>query len=198
MTKTSQANIRSVTVYGSARAGTAFEKKQANGLGRLLAAHNIALIFGGGSTGLMGEVARGCGQAGGRTVGVTTIHIESIEGSRSVKLTDRVVAANIQERRKKLLELGDAAVVLPGGVGTLEELFEIWSGLHLKLHAKPIAFLNGSGFWTPMLDWIHVLGERGYVRTDPALQPTVHETPDELITHLLQRSAYGSVCRTMT
>lgn len=120
--------------------------------GRLLAAEDIRLVYGGGSVGLMGAAARGAHEAGGRVLGVMPDFLRTREAVFDA--VETVVVRNMHERKKVMFEQSDAFAVFPGGIGTLEEAVELISWRRLHLHEKPIVFLNLKGFWDPFFSLI--------------------------------------------
>ncbi len=145
MTKT---DIKSVCVYcGSSFGNDEAYKTSASDFGQILAGAGIRLVYGGGGVGLMGETARSVHDAGGKVLGIMPKFLRSREF-----LYDDVetrVVENMHERKMAMFEESDAFVVLPGGVGTLEEVVELLSWRRLDLHKKPIIFVNINGFWDP-------------------------------------------------
>jgi uncharacterized protein (TIGR00730 family) len=120
----------------------------ASALGRQLAAAKIRLIYGGGGTGLMGAVAQACHQAGGKVLGIMPEFLRQPEAL--YEDVETIVVTSMHERKLMMFEESDAFVVLPGGVGTLEEIVELLSWRRLELHRKPIVFYNPDGFWEPL------------------------------------------------
>ena len=125
----------------------------------MLAARDWQLVYGAGDVGLMGEVARAAQTAGGRTFGVIPEHLFPREvGKRD--LTTFVVTETMHERKKVMFMNADAVVVLPGGAGSLDELFEVLTWRQIGLHEKPIYLLNIEGYWAPLEALIdHIIGE---------------------------------------
>jgi hypothetical protein len=121
--------------------------------GGLLAGHGVGLVYGGGAVGLMGAVANGALSAGGTVVGVIPRFLLRAEVGHE-HLSERIVVETMHERKMTMFERSDAFVVLPGGVGTLEELFEILSWRTLALHAKPMVVVEADGYWDPLKDLI--------------------------------------------
>ncbi|MBL9154561.1 MAG: TIGR00730 family Rossman fold protein [Verrucomicrobiales bacterium] len=121
--------------------------------GRLLAIRGIRLVYGGGSVGLMGILADACLEAGGHVTGVITRHLMDREVGHS-GCTELILVDTMLERKTRMAELSDAFLSLPGGIGTLDELFEMltWSQLHL--HRKPNALLNVEGYYDPLLAFL--------------------------------------------
>jgi uncharacterized protein (TIGR00730 family) len=115
--------------------------------GRALAEAGVRLVYGGGGVGLMGAAARACHEAGGRVLGVMPEFLQSRE--RMYDAVETVVVPNMHERKMLMFQESDAFVVMPGGIGTLEEIVELLSWRRLGLHRKPIAFHNPGGYWDP-------------------------------------------------
>ena len=128
-----------------------------------LLARGIGLVYGGGSIGLMGLVADGARGGGGEAIGVIPEALRAREQDHA-DLTSLHVVATMHERKALMAELSDGFVALPGGIGTFEELFEVWTWSQLGYHAKPCALLDVNGFYTPMRAFIdHVVAE-GFLR----------------------------------
>ncbi len=146
-------DIKSVCVYcGSSFGNNEAYKTAANDFGQILAGAGVRLVYGGGGVGLMGETARAVHDAGGKVLGIMPQFLRSREF-----LYDDVetrVVTSMHERKMMMFEESDAFVVLPGGIGTLEEVIELLSWRRLDLHSKPIIFLNIDGFWQPFYDLI--------------------------------------------
>jgi uncharacterized protein (TIGR00730 family) len=128
-------------------------REAAEDLGRQMAARNIRLVFGGGSIGLMGAVADAVLAAGGEAVGVIPEFLIRYEVGHN-RLTELVVTGSMHERKRQMFEMADAFVVLPGGLGTLDETFEIVTWKQLRLHASPIVVLDVDGYWAPLRDLV--------------------------------------------
>ena len=125
--------------------------------GRVIAENAWELVYGAGDVGLMGAVARAAHTAGGRTLGVIPAHLVGREGPAR-DLTRHVVTETMHERKKVMFMNSHAIVVLPGGAGSLDELFEVLTWRQLGLHKKPIFLLNTKGYWTPLIHLIeHVI-----------------------------------------
>jgi uncharacterized protein (TIGR00730 family) len=119
----------------------------------LLAKSNIALVYGGGHVGLMGIVADAVLAGGGKAIGVIPRMLWDREvGHRN--LTELHVVETMHERKAMMASLSDAFVALPGGLGTLEEIFEVWTWAQLGIHRKPLGFLDANGFYAPLLTFL--------------------------------------------
>ena len=117
-------------------------------LGRALAAAKLKLIYGGGGVGLMGACAQAAHEAGGDVLGIIPSFLKVRE--RRLDVVETIVVESMHERKIQLFDRSDAFVVLPGGIGTLEEIVELLSWRRLDLHAKPVVFYNVDGFWEPL------------------------------------------------
>ncbi|OWY18070.1 Rossman fold protein, TIGR00730 family [Thioclava sp. JM3] len=162
---------RSVCVYCGSRSGAKpAYAAAARDTGEMLATRDWQLVYGAGDVGLMGEVARAAQTAGGRTFGVIPEHLFPREvGKRD--LTTFVVTETMHERKKVMFMNADAVVVLPGGAGSLDELFEVLTWRQIGLHEKPIFLLNTEGYWAPLGSLIDHIIEQGFA--DPSLRELV-------------------------
>jgi hypothetical protein len=133
--------------------------KAAYAFGAALAGAGLRMVYGGGGVGLMGECARGANEAGGRVLGIIPEFLTSRE--RRYDEVETVIVQNMHERKMMLFEESDAFVVLPGGVGTLEEIVELLSWRRMDLHNKPVVFYDPRGFWQPLYDLFqHTVDEK--------------------------------------
>jgi uncharacterized protein (TIGR00730 family) len=147
--------LQSVCVFCGSRSGSnpAFEAA-AFATGRLLAERGIRLVYGGGSLGLMGAVANGCLEGGGEVIGVIPGFLMDLElGHQGV--TRLEVVPDMLERKKRMAELSDGFLTLPGGIGTLDELFEMLTWVRLGVHRKPNGLLNVDGFYDELVSFCH-------------------------------------------
>ncbi|WP_146587762.1 TIGR00730 family Rossman fold protein [Puniceibacterium confluentis] len=152
--------MKSICVYCGSRSGANPEfARQAEALGRDIAAAGWRLVYGAGDVGLMGVVARAAQAAGGETFGVMPQHLLSLEVGKT-DLTHFVVTETMHERKKVMVMNADAIVVMPGGAGSLDEFFEVLTWRQLGLHAKPIVLFNMAGYWDPLLGLLdHVVAQ---------------------------------------
>jgi len=140
---------KSVCVFcGSSDAARPAYLEAATALGQALAAAKLKLVYGGGGVGLMGACARAAHGAGGEVLGVIPDFL--IGKERALETVEHVVVANMHERKMLMYQRSDAFVILPGGIGTLEEVVELLSWRRLELHDKPVVFWNPDGFWAPL------------------------------------------------
>jgi uncharacterized protein (TIGR00730 family) len=141
--------LQSVCVFcGSSDAADPAYLAAAEALGHALAADRIKLVYGGGGVGLMGATARAAHEAGGEVLGVIPTFLVGRE--RALETVEHMVVSNMHERKMLMYEHSDAFVILPGGIGTLEEVVELLSWRRLDLHTKPVVFWNPQGFWAPL------------------------------------------------
>ncbi len=152
----------------------------ARALGRSIAERGIELVYGGGHVGLMGEVADAALQAGGEVTGVITDYLVGREVAHR-GLTSLEIVSTMHERKARMMELSDAFAVLPGGLGTLEELFETWTWGHMGLHVKPVGLVDVGGFWQPLRTLIEQQVAAGFVPERSLANLHVRATPDDLL-----------------
>jgi len=164
--------MRHVCVYcGSGKGRDPVYAKAANDLGAALAGAGIGLVYGGGSLGLMGEVARATLANGGRVTGIIPNFLS--EKEQMLRDVDELIVVDDMHQRKMLMfERADAFVALPGGIGTLEELVEQLTWSQLGQHNKPIVVANIGGFWLPFLNLLTHMREETFVR--PGLEVNFH------------------------
>ncbi|MCD0479829.1 TIGR00730 family Rossman fold protein [Chryseobacterium sp. LC2016-29] len=156
--------MKSITVFcGSSFGSDDLYKKQATLLGQTLAKQNIQLIYGGANVGLMGAVADGVLQEGGKAIGVLPHFLQSKEIAHQ-NLTELILVETMHERKTKMNELCDGVIVLPGGYGTLEEFFEMITWAQLGLHKKPIAILNIDGFYNELIKLVQTMVDKGFLK----------------------------------
>jgi uncharacterized protein (TIGR00730 family) len=156
--------MKRVTVFcGSSFGNEAIYKKQATLLGQTLAKHNIELVYGGANVGLMGAVADGVLNEGGKAIGVLPNFLRSKEIAH-LGLSELILVESMHERKTKMNDLCDGVIALPGGFGTLEELFEMVTWAQLGLHKKPIAILNINGFYDSLIELTHIMVEKGFLK----------------------------------
>ncbi|WP_436535234.1 TIGR00730 family Rossman fold protein [Actinoplanes sp. HUAS TT8] len=131
-------------------------------VGAELARRGIGLVYGGGRSGLMGVVADSALKAGGEVIGVMPRSMIDREWAHH-ELTELHICETMHERKALMAEHADAFAALPGGLGTLEEIFEVWSWRQLGLHAKPVGLLDFGGFWTPLVDALRGITDAGFL-----------------------------------
>jgi len=142
-------------------------KSQATLLGQTLAQNNIQLVYGGANVGLMGAVADGVLNNGGKVIGVLPNFLKSKKIAHE-HLTQLILVETMHERKMKMNELCDGVIALPGGFGTLEEFFEMLTWAQLGLHKKPIAILNIDGFYDPLIILVQTMVDKGFKKNTSA------------------------------
>jgi uncharacterized protein (TIGR00730 family) len=155
--------IKAVTVFGGAASGSdPVFRETASALGRGLAEAGITVIFGGGSIGMMGAVADGALDAGGQVVGIIPDFLARREVAHTA-VSEMIVTDSMHSRKRRMFEMSDAFVTLPGGLGTLDETFEMITWRQLNLHAKPIIICNVMGWGTCFRRMVESYIEMGFV-----------------------------------
>lgn len=172
------AKISSICVYcGSSTGKQPVFGEQASNLGRAIASRGIRLVYGGGRVGLMGLCADAALSAGGEVVGIIPEHLERKEVGHA-QVSELIVVGSMHERKSRMSDMSDAFVVLPGGLGTLDETFEIITWKQLRLHDRPIVVIDIEGFWRPLLQLVSAQVEAGFVRPEHAELFTVVSSVD--------------------
>ena len=143
-------------------------------LGTALGAGGHTLVSGGGNVSMMGAVARATRAAGGHTIGIIPKALVQREVA-DLDADELVITDTMRQRKQQMEDRADAFITLPGGIGTLEELFETWTAGYLGMHRKPVVLLDPDGHYTPLLDWLQTLTESGFVSTS-ALDRLVRTT----------------------
>ena len=189
--------IRKICVYCGSGPGTdpAFVTA-ARAFGKILAENNIGLVFGGGAVGIMGELSRAVLKGGGEVTGIIPEFLVAREHAKR-GAHGLIVTRDMHERKRKMFELADAFVALPGGVGTLEEIVEQMTWAQLGRHKKPILLANIEGFWQPLCALLDHMKAMEFIRGDlnfdlliadkvedilPTLRKAVQSVPDALMT----------------
>ena len=187
--------LDSVCVYcGSSDLADPRFLKDAADFGAALAADGLRLVYGGGGVGLMGACARAAHEGGGRVFGIIPDFLVARE--RAFDEVETVVVTSMHERKMAMFEQSDAFVVLPGGIGTLEEIVELLSWRRLSLHAKPILIYNPRDFWRPMFDLFEHTIREGLTPGDFTDAWCVTDRVEEIIPMLRARCAEAPVIST--
>ena len=172
---------RNVCVYcGSGLGLNQAYREAARKLGAALAANNIGLVYGGGSLGLMGEVARATIDHGGRVTGIIPSFL--VEKEAMMRDVDEIIVTEDMHQRKRLMfDRSDAFVALPGGIGTLEELVEQLTWVQLGRHTKPVVVANIDGFWTPFLSLLTHMKADTFIRPGLEVSFTVVDDAQKIV-----------------
>ncbi len=154
--------IQSICVYCGSRSGKDERfATLARDFGHMMAANNITLVYGGGSVGLMGVVARAVMEHGGKAVGVIPRHLDQVEITQK-DLSELHVVEDMHTRKRKMFDLSDAFVSLPGSIGTLDETIEIITWRQLGLHDKPVLLVNEQNYWDPFITLVKHMCDNGF------------------------------------
>lgn len=173
--------MRAVTVFAGSAAGKDPRwREAAEGLGRVLGGERVELVYGGASTGLMGAAAEAALAAGGEVTGVIPTLLRDREIAHR-GLTRLECVDTMAQRKDRMYALGDAFVALPGGAGTLEEFFEVWTRQHIGIHQQPVALVGPAEFWAPLLALLGSLADGGLVRAKHVESLVVVEDPADLL-----------------
>ena len=173
--------MKRITVFCASSFGTEkIYEEQAIALGITLAEQNIELVYGGANVGLMGAVADGALHAGGKVIGVLPNFLRSKEIAH-LGLTELILVESMHERKTKMNDLCDGVIALPGGFGTLEELFEMLTWAQLGLHKKPIAILNVNGFYDSLIALLQTMTEKGLLKEVNREMLLVSDNIDDLL-----------------
>lgn len=173
--------LKSIAVFCGSRLGLdPIFLQSTRALGTLLAKENITLVYGAGSTGLMGALAEACLKERGRVVGVIPKFLVEKERAHP-GLTELITVNSMHERKAQMADLADAFMALPGGFGTLDELFEIITWAQLDLHQKPIGILNVQGFFDPLKKMIETASQKGFIGETHLDLLQWAESPEELL-----------------
>ena len=180
--------VKRVAVYcGSAPGSSPVFAETARTTAEAMVARGVDLVYGGGRLGLMGIVADGVLDLGGRVYGAIPAALIDLEVAHE-GLTELHRVDTMHERKAKMTDLADAFLALPGGIGTLDELFEAWSWNALGYHAKPFCLLNVEGFWDGLIDFIDHATKNGFLSQQRRSQLLVAQTPAEAL-ELLDEAA---------
>ncbi len=173
-------NIRSVAVFcGSHKGNNPLYLQHARELGKLIAMLQLKLIYGGGKRGLMGEVANAALAYDGQVMGIIPESLTTLEHQHK-GLTELAIVPDMHTRKKMMYERSDAAIILPGGFGTLDELFEMLTWNQLKIHDKKIYILNTAGFYNHLLKHLLLMENEGFLYDVMEERISFHSNPIEI------------------
>ncbi|OOG63000.1 TIGR00730 family Rossman fold protein [Flavobacterium sp. A45] len=173
--------MKRITVFCGSSSGTEeIYTLQATLLGETFAKRNIELVYGGANVGLMGAVANGVLNNGGKAIGVLPNFLRSKEIAHK-QLTELILVDTMHERKTKMNDLCDGVIALPGGFGTLDELFEMLTWGQLGLHKKPIAILNVNGYYDSLILFIQNMTDKGLLKEVNQEMLLVSDTIDDLL-----------------
>src|ERR1051325_6618743 len=172
--------FKSAAVFcGSNSGNDPIYEQHARDLGKLLYKHGITLVYGGGNSGLMGAIANAVLENGGEVIGVIPEVLTKIERQHTL-ISKLHVMNNMHERKKMMYDLCDAAIILPGGNGTLDEMFEMVTWNALSIHDKKIILLNTAGYYNNLINHINTMQVSGFLHSDWRKIISICETPDAI------------------
>lgn len=173
--------MNSVCVFcGSSRVVANEFLRAARKMGNEIARKELQLVYGGAKIGLMNEVAEGALEEGGEVIGVIPERMVGREIAHE-GLTELIVTNSMHERKRKMADLADAFIALPGGLGTLEEIFEAITWAQLQLHAKPCGFLNVNRYYDKLLEFLDHCVEERFIRAEHRVMLLLEEDPGKLL-----------------
>ena len=181
--------LTSVCVYcGSGYGASPAYAEAARTLGQAMAMENLRLVYGGGSVGLMGTLARSVLDSGGAVTGIIPQFLQSRE-KQLEDLTETIVTEDMHERKMLMFERAEAFVALPGGVGTLEELVEQMTWAQLGQHQKPVLLANIGGFWNHLIQLLDQMRREHFIRTGMEVSCLVADSAEEIVPMLKRATA---------
>lgn len=184
--------IKSVCVYcASSNESDEVFFRDAHRLGEILAREGLRLVYGAGIYGLMGAVCEGCQKSGGKVTGVIPSFMVE-KGWNKPGLDETLVVETMHERKRLMCEIGDAAIALPGGVGTLDEFMDSLSLKKLGLYNKPLVLLNTKGFFDPLISLLDKTVEEHFMRPEHRKMYAVASTPEEAVELIYGQEAWDS------
>ena len=177
-------SIKAIAIFcGSKTGSNPIFEEHARTLATLLAQKDITVIYGGGNRGLMGAVANAALDAKGNVIGIIP-ELLKVQEHIHILLTEIHVTEDMHSRKKMLYEKCDAAIILPGGYGTMDEVFEMLTWNQLKIHSKKIFFMNSAGFYDHLIAHIKLMHDEGFLYNHPNEQMIVFKEPEELNAYL--------------
>ena len=173
--------MRNICVYcGSSPGADPLFTTSAKALGRAIAETDRVLVYGGAKVGLMGALADSVLAAGGKVIGVVPRALVEKNVAHE-SLTELHVVSSMHDRKAMMAELADAFIAMPGGLGTLEEFFEMWTWAQLGFHQKPLGLLGAQNFFAPLLQFLDVLVAQRFLRPEHRQLPFVEQDPSRLL-----------------
>ena len=176
--------MQSLAVFcGSKSGNNPLYETHAKAIGELMVGKGVNLVYGGGNKGLMGCVANAVMNGGGNAIGIIPKVLVAWEHQHN-GLTELKIVEDMHIRKRMMYELCDAAIVLPGGFGSMDELFEMVTWNALKIHDKPLFILNSGGFYNPLISMMHHMFSEGFLYDSVENKVTILNEPAELLPYL--------------
>lgn len=152
-------------------------------LGSTIAQNGHAVVFGGGAAGLMGAVARGAKDKNGEIIGICPSFF-NVDGALFTECTQMIYTETMRERKQLLEEMSDAFIITPGGIGTFDEFFEIYTLRQLGVHKKPIAIFNTNGYYNPLIDMLNNAIDKSFMPNTNMDLLFISDNPQKIISHI--------------
>jgi len=183
--------IGSICVFcGSSEGASPLFGEAAAEIGRLIARRGITLIYGGGNVGTMGMLAEAAMQEGGTVIGIIPTRLNEMVDH--MELTELYVVKDMHERKALMQEKADAFIALPGGIGTMEELFEVWAWRYIGYHSKPVGIVNIAGFYDDLLRMLSRMADDGFLRKEMLDDLCIAEDTSGILDALEAKVASGT------
>ena len=176
--------IKSICVYCGSQPGNAPDFTQtAENLGKIMAKSGVRLVYGGGTTGIMGAISGAVKANGGEVLGIIPDFLLQKEANLAPEThcTEVIVTENMHRRKQLMFEHADAFVTLPGGIGTLEEIIEMMTWAQLGRHEKPMCFVEVNDFWKPLFELIEHMEQSGFIHTANRVKPLVAKSAETVL-----------------
>jgi uncharacterized protein (TIGR00730 family) len=157
--------------------------REASALGDVLASHNLNLVFGGSDAGMMGAISRSMIERGRRVIAIIPRFLSEVD-TLSPNVSEVLYVEDLHDRKRKMYEWANGFVVLPGGVGTLDEFVEVVNWVHLGALSKPIVLLNTGGYWSPLLTLFRHMADHEFLASDFGRCFRVAENPEDVVSKL--------------
>ncbi|MHC5306789.1 LOG family protein [Bartonella sp. LJL80] len=184
--------IQSICVYcGSSTGHDETYVRSAQLIGQMMAEADIRLVYGGGTKGIMGAVARAVQEHGGKVTGIIPRFLMDKEATEKDLngLDELIVTETMRQRKHLMFERSDAFITLPGGIGTLEEIVEMMTWAQLGHHTKPMVFANINGFWNPMVALLDHMTREGFIHTQQKVRPLVVDDAALILDAIINEAA---------
>ncbi len=183
--------IKSLCVFcGSASGSSPLYGTVAEELGREIARRGLTLVYGGGNVGTMGTLADAAMKEGGKVIGIIPVRLyEMVE---QMDLSELLVVKDMHERKALMQEKADAFIALPGGIGTMEELFEVWAWRYIGYHVKPVGVVNAGGFYDDLLRFLATMETEGFVKEEIVNDLCVADSAVTILDALEAKAASGT------
>lgn len=154
--------------------------QSAQKLGKILARKNLELVYGGGNVGIMGEIANTVLKYNGRVTGIIPRNLVARESALR-EVTELIIVGSMHERKMKMSELADGFIAMPGGIGTLEEFFEVWTWAQLGIHSKPVGLLDTDNYFGKLKEFINHMIDNEFVKNENLDMIITDDNPETLI-----------------